>query len=60
MRQAHQPTTSHNYMVPMIELANKLHRAGKVMPITVEHDRWCDIHTGGFCNCSPVVRPGAP
>ncbi len=56
-------TTSHNYMRKLV----KLFEAGKIKDfdianVNVSHDEWCDVDSGGFCNCNPdiVIKPDIP
>lgn len=54
--ESHPPTTEHNHLRKIMALV----KAGKVKgvsDVTVAHDDWCDVYTGGFCNCEPDVKP---
>lgn len=46
----------HNYTEKVIKLAVENSTPGKVMHTLVEHDEWCAIWHGGYCNCDPVVK----
>lgn len=35
-------------------------RPGATPQITVSHDDWCMVFSGGGCNCEPDIRLGAP
>jgi hypothetical protein len=50
----------HNYQRPLLDFAQRLNpEPGKVIHISVYHDRWCAIYKGGDCNCTPEIREGA-
>ena len=59
---ARKATESHNHIWRLIELLAV--RAYDLKPglayFHVEHDRWCHIFKGGFCNCDPVVSMKFP
>lgn len=51
--------TKHSYFKPLLEMGAEA-TPGRVTHVTVEHDDWCHIFKGGYCNCHPVLRYGAP
>lgn len=35
-------------------------RPGETSHVTVSHDDWCMVFSGGACNCEPDIKAGAP
>ncbi len=33
---------------------------GKSLDVTVSHDDWCMVFSGGACNCEPDIKHGTP
>ncbi len=59
----------HNYLAPLLKATSEametgLMERGRVTFTNVRHDKWCDIYSGGVCNCDPEIefqplaRPG--
>ncbi|MFA5166575.1 MAG: hypothetical protein WC449_04780 [Candidatus Paceibacterota bacterium] len=50
-------TTEHNYKNKMLNMI----KTGKIKcdvglsMYDIFHDDWCDVYTGGFCNCNPDI-----
>lgn len=52
----HSKTDSHNHIPLLIAFAKKHNlQQGKLHEVKVSHDQWCDIISGGNCNCKPDV-----
>jgi hypothetical protein len=49
--------TKHNYFRKQMELlAAGVIRPGQVALVDIYHDDWCQIFTGGYCNCDPEIQ----
>ena len=51
----------HNYLAPFLKATSEametgLVERGRVTITNVWHDEWCDIYSGGFCNCDPRIE----
>lgn len=52
----HKPTPHHNYLVKIDRMRRDgMFPPGTVGEIDIRHDDWCDVYTGGYCNCDPGV-----
>lgn len=48
----------HNYIKKLkkMQLDGKLPIEIGVTHVSIFHDNWCAIYSGGFCNCDPDIR----
>ena len=51
----------HNYLELIFKAASEamesgLLERGRVSITNVRHDSWCDIYSGGVCNCDPEIE----
>jgi hypothetical protein len=51
----------HNYLEPIFKAASEamesgLMERGGVTITNVRHDSWCDVYSGGVCNCDPEIE----
>lgn len=48
----------HNYVRRIKELAarGELEKPGHVGQVMIAHDTWCNVFSGGRCDCSPDIR----
>ncbi len=51
----------HNYLKPLLEataeaMETGLMERGQVTITNVRHDKWCDVYSGGVCNCDPEIE----
>ncbi len=51
----------HNYLEPLFKATAEAMRSGlmergRVTITNVMHDAWCDIYSGGVCNCDPEIE----
>jgi hypothetical protein len=57
------PTKTHNHEKVVVNALDKgtlKPEPGKVTLLQVLHDDWCNIFTGGKCNCNPEIRLECP
>ena len=47
----------HNYIKKLLAMREQgLFPASGAISVRISHDDWCDIFTGGACNCEPLIR----
>ncbi len=49
---------SHNYqtkMEKMIARGELKIKPDEIQHVKIEHDSWCAVNRGGFCNCDPDI-----
>lgn len=52
----HPKTNKHNYLKIIENMyANGAFKPGVLSNVEAQHDDWCDIYKGGFCNCNPDI-----
>jgi hypothetical protein len=59
----HPPTSTHNYLAKITELAELalIKPTAAIRIAEIHHDTWCDFFRGrGFCNCEPIVKLSRP
>ena len=51
------PPSEHNYLRKLLRMREQgLFPASGVASVRISHDDWCDIFTGGACNCEPLIK----
>ena len=51
----------HNYIRKLLRMREQgLFPASGAASVRITHDDWCDIFTGGACNCEPLIRVEQP
>jgi hypothetical protein len=63
MQKKYPATRKHNHVTRMIELLDCFSRMDlgpEPISFYAIHCKWCDIHTGKFCNCDPIVSTVPP
>jgi hypothetical protein len=51
----HPPTTSHNYLPKVVAFIVASKGVCRLQDTAIHHDDWCDMFSGGYCNCDPWV-----
>jgi hypothetical protein len=50
----------HNYQVKLLHLYRSGKLAGltpgKLAHVDIYHDDWCNVFSGGVCNCNPDIK----
>ena len=55
------PPGEHNYIKKLLRMREQgLFPASGAASVRITHDDWCDIFTGGACNCKPLIRVEQP
>ena len=56
------PPAEHNYIKKLLAMkqAGLLSSEAGAASVRISHDDWCDIFTGGACNCEPLIRVEQP
>ena len=55
------PPSEHNYMRKLLAMQQAgLFPESGAASVRITHDDWCDIFTGGACNCEPLIRVEQP
>ena len=45
----------HNYFKEIQRLAKQF-KPREIAHVDIFHDDWCNIYSGGYCNCNPHVK----
>lgn len=51
---------NHNYMKELMKMRASGRLNSLATDVTVSHDDWCMVFSGGRCNCEPVIVEGKP
>jgi len=55
------PPGEHNYIKKLLAMREQgLFPASGAASVRISHDDWCDIFTGGACNCEPLIEVREP